>query len=667
MAGILASTKMEKTEPGYLVRFLGASLALALCLLLVRSRLIHFLSLHGLPQDIKLPLLAGLAGYYDFVYVAALTAVFLALTAIARRNQTVQRMIYAVFVVVGVFSLLLAMANVRIVAIFGSPLTYSWLYYSDFLRGQDARNAIVEALTVKRLLLGAAMVALFLASSRILAFGLRAAIRRVGARALAAIAIPLLLLYFPIAGARVRRSGWREHKLKNPVVAFVRSMVVAGRSPSLLTMPTSFGSQDFEPLAAEPERSSRAPRGGDPVRNVLIVVLESVAAEYLQPYGGRYPVTPTLQTLQSRAALFESIYTPAPYTTSSLAALLLSIYPSVVQKDFIKENPSVSFPSLSSVLQARGYRTAYFGSADARFLNTGAFLSHHGFDVVRDYRSVPCSGALLRASTPNWPLLDGIDDECTADALVGWIAEAPERPFFAVFWTMMTHYPYFASEPASDFGVHNAYFNRYLNALQHDDLVIAKVMRSLEERGLDRSTLVAVVGDHGEAFGRHGYSSHGTNVYEENVHVPLLLIQPNRFHGERYPDVGGIIDLAPTILDLLDIPPPRLWQGRSLWSPTRTGRAYFASWLSDFRLGYREGNRKIIYHAGDNRFEVFDLLHDPVEATNLAAHEPATIVAAKERLAAWVQYQDRMMRSLFSKEPRSAPEDPASRPPEPRR
>lgn len=648
MAETLASAKTEKTEPDDLVRLLGASLALALCLLLVRSQLIPFLSLHGLPRDLKIPLLALLAGYDDFVYVAALTAVFLALTVMARRNQGAQRVIYAVFVVVGTLSLLLAMANVRIVAIFRSPLTYSWLYYSDFLRGQDARNAILEALTVKRLLVGAAMVALFLALSRALALGLRAAVRRVGARPLAAIAICLLLLYFPIARVGVRRIGWREHKLKNPVVAFLRSAIVAGQAPALLTLPTSVGSQDFEPLAAGPERASRAPRGGDPVRNVLIVVLESVAAEYLQPYGGRHPVTPTLQALQSRAALFESIYAPAPYTTTSLAALLLSLYPSVVQKDLLKQNPSVSFPSLSSVLQARGYRTAYFGSSDHRFQSIGTFLSHQGFDVVRDYRSFPCSGTILRASTPNWPLLDGIDDECTADALVGWIAESSDRPFFAVFWTMMTHYPYFASAPASDFGVRNAYFNRYLNALQHDDLVIAKVMRSLEERGLDRSTLVAVVGDHGEAFGRHGQSSHGTNVYEENVHVPLLLIQPGRFHGERYPEVGGIIDLAPTILDLLDIPPPRLWQGRSLWSPARTGRTYFASWLSDFRLGYREGNRKIIYHAGDDRFEVFDLLHDPAEKTNLAAREPATTAEAKERLAAWVQYQDRMTRSLSS-------------------
>ena len=296
------------------------------------------------------------------------------------------------------------------------------------------------------------------------------------------------------------------------------------------------------------------------------------------------------------------------------------------------------------------YRTAFFSSADVRFSNTEAFLSHRGFDVVRDYRAFPCDRPILIGSDPNWPLLDGTDDECTADALRRWIDEAPERPFFAIFWTMMTHYPYFRGQARIDFGVRDRYFDRYLNALHHEDLVIGKLVRFLRERDLDRSTLLVVVGDHGEAFGRHGHHGHGTNLYEENVHVPLLLIQPGRFHGERYPQLGGIVDVAPTILDLLGIDPPGLWQGRSLWSTNRTGRAYFGAQFSDFALGYREGDRKFIYDVAADRLELYDLRSDPHETVNRAAGEPAAVAAAKERLASWVQYQDRMMQRLSAQE-----------------
>ncbi len=632
----------------YPARVLARGISLAACLLLVRSQLVHFLSFNSIRSAARIPMLAGLAGYHDVVYVAALTAVFLALMSLARRRMWIQRLLNVAFLGIAILSLLLAMANVPIVEILGSPLTYQWLYYSDFLRGQDARNAILETLTWTRVLLAALMVVLFFLLTKALKDGLELARRRSGSRVVAAIASGLLIAYLALASAHVRRTGWDPYRLQNPVVGFVRSFIAARRSPSLLTMRTLIGPEDFEPSTTTRRRVSLT--GGDPPPNVLLIVLESVPAEYLQPYGGSYPVTPTLEMLRSDAAIFENIYAHAPSTTSSLTSLFLSVYPSIVQQDFIRGHPALVFPSLSSELKRLGYRTAAFSSADDRFLNTGVFLSHRGFDVVRDYRAFPCDRAILRGSSRYWPLLDGIDDECTAEALLGWIDEAAERPFFAMFWTTMTHYPYFAGRQQMDFGVHDAHFNRYLNALRHDDRVIAGLIRFLRERGLDRSTLVIIAGDHGEAFGRHGHYGHGTDVYEENVHIPLLLIQPNRFHGERYTQAGGMVDIAPTILDLLGIDAPSPWQGRSLWSPARTDRAYFAAWFSDFRLGYREADRKFIYDVAEDRFELYDLRLDPHETVNRAAGEPAAVAAAKERLAAWVQYQNRMMRRLFTEE-----------------
>jgi lipoteichoic acid synthase len=642
---------MKATDEGPApARILAEGISLAACLLLVRLQLINFLSFHSVRTAATIPTRAGLAGYHDLVYVAALAIAFLTLILIARRSAAIRRLLHVAFLAIAVFSVLLAMANVRIVFVLGSPLTYQWLEYSDFLRSQDARNAILDALTWKSLLLAAAMVVLFFLLARVAMRGLELAHRRLDLRVLAAAASALLLAYLWLGGAHVKRTSWDRYKLMNPVVVFVRSFITAHRSPSLLSMRTRVGPEDFEPSPATRQRASPPPSGGDPTRNILVVVLESVGAEYLQPYGSIYAATPTLEALRPHAAIFENAYAQAASTTSSLVSLLLSVYPSMVQRDFIRDHPALNFPSLSSELKRLGYRTAYFSSADDRFSNMEAFLLHRGFDVVRDYRAFPCDRAILIGSDPNWPFLDGTDDECTADALRRWIDEAPQRPFFAIFWTMMTHYPYFRGQSRIDFGVQDSYLDRYLNALRHDDLVIANLVRFLRERGLERSTLLIVVGDHGEAFGRHGHYAHGTDVYEENVHVPLLLIQPGRFHGERYPQPGGIVDIAPTILDLLGVGPPGLWQGRSLWSAARTGRAYFAAWFSDFQLGYREGDRKFIYDVAEDRFELYDLRSDPHETLNRAAAEPAAVAAAKEKLATWVQYQNRMMQRLFAQE-----------------
>jgi arylsulfatase A-like enzyme len=161
------------------------------------------------------------------------------------------------------------------------------------------------------------------------------------------------------------------------------------------------------------------------------------------------------------------------------------------------------------------------------------------------------------------------------------------------------------------------------------------------------STLVVVVGDHGEAFGQHGHYVHGVDLYEEEVHVPLMLINRRLFHGETDSTLGGMIDVAPTILDLLGATPPASWQGRSLFDSLRTRRVYLFTSRSRVLFGYREGNQKFIYDAGSNSAELYDLVKDPAESSNVIAAWPGTAQAGRERLAAWVQFQRRFLADVL--------------------
>ena len=211
----------------------------------------------------------------------------------------------------------------------------------------------------------------------------------------------------------------------------------------------------------------------------------------------------------------------------------------------------------------------------------------------------------------------------------------------------MTHYPYFAGAHSRQFGPEENLFNRYLNALHSSDLAFGTLAEWLErERWLD-DTLIVVVGDHGEAFGRHDQLSHGNKIYEENTHVPLLLIKPGTFNGQHYPTVGGLVDIAPTITDLLGEPAPDTWQGRSLFASNRPDRTYFFAPWSDYLFGYREGKTKFIYNATRDEYEIYDLSVDPTEQTNLVELYRPEIPARIERLAAWVQYQNRMYDRLL--------------------
>jgi lipoteichoic acid synthase len=340
---------------------------------------------------------------------------------------------------------------------------------------------------------------------------------------------------------------------------------------------------------------------------------------------------------------------------------LCSIYPWISFLSLTSEYPAVNIPSLSSELKARGLRTGFFSSSDNHFQGMDKFLAHRGFDVVQDYRTRPCERGTFVDPEWNRNFLNGVDDECATDSLIEWINATPEKPFFGMLWTMMTHYPYFTSQAETNFVVKDFYFNRYLNALRHGDQCLGKVLHALEEKGLADSTLVVVVGDHGEAFGRHDQLTHACKIYEENLRVPLVLINPQLFRGEESTGLGGLIDIAPTIMETLHLPAGRDWQGRSLFSQDRISRVYFYAPWSDCLFGYREGNRKCIFNATANEFEIYDLQNDPQETINLAKQSSELVQQIPQRLAAWVQYQDRFIKKMVAVPPVQPLASPASR------
>jgi len=625
-------------------RILAIGLALLLVLGIFRAQLVGMYggALHGGGRLL-------LACFYDLLYVAALTVLFLALDAWAGARAKGSRAAARLWLGVATFSVLAALLNCEVVPIFGRPFTYQWLYYSDFLQGQDARNAIRWFLSFRLAALWiATLVGFFVA-----VWMFQAALRRVSrpGRRWAAAALAAYVLaagaYFFWGG-----SGWNRARIENPVVAFASSAIRAPRISSFLEASTPVGPEDFAPPPRSAASRAALGSGAPTLRNVILVVLETSPADQFGLFGGPAEVTPELTRAAAHAAIFDNIYAHCPATESSIVSLLLSLYPWLSYRSVTREYPALASPSLSSELADRHYRTAFFNSSDLRYAGIGNFLSHRRFESIRGYRDIHCGGPELADHNKPWETyLDGVDDACTMHALLDWIREPSDRPFFGMYWTMMTHLPYFPPQPGRVLDATNEARNRYLNALRHDDETVGRLLRTLEETGLATSTLVVVVGDHGESFGTHGHHSHGSKIYDEDVHVPLLLIQPGRFHGERNATVGGLIDVAPTILDLLGLPAPPVWQGRSLFRTDRTERTYFFAPHSSYYLGFREGNLYYIDNVWQNRFEVYDMAKDPAQLHDLARGIPAQVRLAEQRLTAWVQYQDRLYRSLFAAPP----------------
>lgn len=579
-------------------------------------------------------------GFYDYLYVAVITIIFITLLFVFRKSLRAQNIIKHVFTGICLVSLLAALLNIRIVEMLGKPFNFRWFYYSGFLKSTDSHAAlssnistsyILNIITVCLATIIAAVLFIYATEFILQKFKFK--------KILLAILICFNLGY--VITAQKFLPGYKANydNLANPVTAFLESVNPFASDPELYTMEIP-DSLKFVAKKKETHRSNESlPEG---IKNVVVVVLESTPAEYVQPYDTKYKITPELEKHLSHAVVFDNVYAHAPATNKSMVCLLGSVYPWLSYHSITYEHPEINIPTISSELQKQGYRTAFFNSGDNHFQKTGEFLGKHNFEELQDCNSVECNKQFIDEVKAE--PLNGLDDECSGDALLSWIKREKSKPFFAVIWTYQTHYPYYVTGEEKNYSG-DPVFNRYLNAVNHSDYVLGEIITGLEQAGLFESTLVVVIGDHGEAFGRHDQTTHASKIYEENLHIPCVFINPS-FKGERKTGLGGMIDIAPTIMLTLGYAPAEKWQGESLFSNSTNKRAYFFCPWSDYLFGYREGNKKYIFNATKNTTEIYDLEKDPYETNNIVTSEEEKL--CHQKLAAWVQYQDRYMNAAIS-------------------
>jgi phosphoglycerol transferase MdoB-like AlkP superfamily enzyme len=367
-------------------------------------------------------------------------------------------------------------------------------------------------------------------------------------------------------------------------------------------------------------------------KNVILIVLESTGVDYFGTYGSRFPTTPNVDRLAAeKGVVFDNVYAQAASSCKSLVALTNSVYPRPDWLLIVRDNPQFDVVSLPQVLKENGYRTCYAHSGYWGWQRRDRFLKARGVDAVLDAPTHP------ENQISSW----GIDDRAMYQDVLDWIDAEPSRPFFAFAYTIETHHPYYPppANDCHDFGVADEEQARYLNALRAADAKIAWLIDELGKRGLAESTLIAITADHGESFGEHNQRTHSFGVYEQTVHVPLVLLHESLKDMPRHEaSVGRHIDIAPTLLDVLNLPAPAVWQGASLFRQ-EDRRAYFLSVGNEVVLGLRDGRYKYHYYVDTSLEELFDLEADRAESQNLATAEPERARQYRSRLGGWVTYQ----------------------------
>ncbi len=439
---------------------------------------------------------------------------------------------------------------------------------------------------------------------------------------------------------------WERRIAQSPHMVFLASCIEEISKPEgaqIAAALENVDTSDFEPSTQTPAPVAwlAQPLRKNPPKNVILIVLESTGVEYMQTYGAAQPTTPRLDRLvRERGVVVDNVYVQTPCSCKSLVALTAGVYPRTDWTLIVRDSPQFCVPTLPETLVAAGYRTCFAHSGYWSWKGRDAYLRRHGAQRLIDASDLP------RDKINSW----GVSDRAMYRAALDWASagrrqpdnsDSDPAPFFLLAYTIETHHPYAPREPQRDFGVADANFNRYLNAVRGADEDIAWLIEELERRGLDESTLVLVTSDHGESFGQHNQRIHSFALYEPAVHVPLILLSPALKNLPRR-RLGGVrqhIDIPATIVDALGLPAPTMWQGRSLLTEAGAQRAYFFCTGNQMTIGLREGKYKYHYYVESGHEELFDIEADPRESLNLASRHADRCAAYRRRVGGLVRYQ----------------------------
>jgi len=578
----------------------------------------------------------------DLAYALAIGMLGKLALAGTRQHPRMQSLVWGTLVAFCAGSVAFGAVSMGLYDILRMPLTYPLLSMGADVA--NMRSSIAMFLTPTFLLtligLPLAYLAVTLASERLLPRRPARLLHPAEVLGMAVIAFAGLF-----AGARVETDWGRRYHLPklwtNPHYALLESLLaelVTTSSASLeVDFPEAFLA-DFRP--SDSTSTNTATQSGDVPKNVIVIVCESLSAQHLSLYGSKLNTWPRMQAEARHSLVFQNYYSHIENTSNALFSIVLSRYPMLTWREATAAYPRAAGTTVAQILRERGYRTAFISAGDNTYAKQNEFLRDRGFEVVQDFRDAHAPKAF------SW----GVDDRCMVDMVLKFVDESPGRPFYVLSWTQSTHHPFYTPPEIApiDFvqgdkslGDIPDDLNRYLNAAHELDRQLARLFDALRERGLAEKTTVVITGDHGQAFGApHPTYFHSGNVYEEDVRVPFVVWSPGLFaKGATSDAIGAHIDLAPTVLDLLGIPAPAGWQGRSLLNPDAPRRAYFFGIRNDYIFGLRDGRYKYVLNSSQGREELYDLELDRSERMNLARAQPERCRELRQRLAAWVAYQ----------------------------
>jgi arylsulfatase A-like enzyme len=391
--------------------------------------------------------------------------------------------------------------------------------------------------------------------------------------------------------------------------------------------------------------------------NVLLITVDTLRSDHLHAYGYARQTSPNLDRLAARGLLFTAAETVQSATWPSLTSLQTSLYPGSHGVVWNGHDMPGGIVTLAELLQATGYSTAAFLANMKR-------ARHPGFSLV---------------FTPHESEQSG-DDRAATEAAIAELRLERERPFFLWLHLISPHASYdppapwdtaFSQAPSHVTGAIDELVRirekriplsekdvahvvgLYDGEVAFADHLMGRVLTAVQDLGLESETLIVFTADHGEDLLEHNrYFFHSPSMYGSSLRVPLVLALPGVLPtGETTDQPASLVDLAPTVLGLLDLAPPAAFQGENLLPgkrlPARPVRSRLFSETNGAIFGVSAGGWRLIvnplgrdpgapggpYHIAP--VELYDLEQDPGERHDVAARRTDIVSALRGEIERW--------------------------------
>lgn len=395
------------------------------------------------------------------------------------------------------------------------------------------------------------------------------------------------------------------------------------------------------PIAADEIATPRAP--------FILIVVDTLRADHLHSHGATRATSPNVDRLASEAVHFKRAYSQAPWTTASFASLLTSQFPAALGITDIASPLPSHVEVLPSFLRRNGYVTA--GVVSHTFISRKWGFAR-GFDHF-DESNIADNHGVSTVGVSNLGI-------AKIDALKG-------QPFFLLLHYFDPHFPYLEHEgfrfPSEDpgyagvvrSGVKIKELRRaartmsaaderemrriYDSEIAFTDHQIGRILDHLRKLGLYDKSLIILTADHGEEFLDHGAVGHTRTVYNELLHVPLIIKPPNATAAVVETPVA-LVDAFPTAAALLGLELDLPAQGRDLFaaraeavespvfSETSRGASLRSVVLGDYKL---------IEDGVSGKVQLYDVVADPKELEEVAARHPEVVSRMRPMLSEWFE------------------------------